>query len=160
MRKDYFYNVVRGLQSTIAKASKDDKDSKNDKDPKDSKNDKDPKDSKNAPPPKSGEPEETEYPGGRPPRTLGEIIASAGEDGITFAEIIRRYAELSGQRSRKVNRTTILYSIDTMLEKGKIIAINREGMTVYKSAKYANKNKEGTSDEKPAEKKEGRDDKE
>jgi len=131
MHKRYFHSVVRGLQSTIEKAAKEDK----------------------APPPKSKEsegPEETEYPGGKPPRTVGEIIASAGEEGATFAEIIRRYAELSGQRSRKVNRTTILYSIDAMLEKGTIIAVNREGMTVYKLAKYGKSNSEAKTEDKPA----------
>ena len=67
----------------------------------------------------------------KPPRTVYEIIASAGEKGMTFNEVVRMYSEASGLKSRKVNRTTIRYSLDKMVESGKLKSYNKDGSTVY-----------------------------
>ena len=69
-----------------------------------------------------------------PPRSLLAIIKAAGSEGVTFEDIIRRYSQAAGLRSRKVNRTTIRYSLNKMIDGGKVKTLNRGGDTVYVAA--------------------------
>ena len=116
-------NTIRdGLFSDLVKAVKEDPEKE------------EPKKSPEEGPPSGGKEEMTRTEG-RAPRSVYEIIKLLGDDGITFNEIVRIYAQAAGLKPRKVNRTTIRYSLDRMVQSGKIKAFNRsDGQTVFVAA--------------------------
>jgi|6_EtaG_2_1085325.scaffolds.fasta_scaffold17560_2 hypothetical protein len=82
--------------------------------------------------PPKGESKEVTRTEGETPRSVYGVIKLFGKEGATFNEIIKTYAQAAGQKPRRVNRTSIRYSLDRMVQSGKIKAFNRsDGQTVY-----------------------------
>ena len=73
------------------------------------------------------------------PRSVYEIVASAGEEGASFDDIINRYAAASGRKVREVSRVSIRYSLDKMANSGKIKTINRGGEMFYADGRNGDK---------------------
>ena len=61
----------------------------------------------------------------RRPKTLKELLEGFGDDGASMNDIVRVYADAAGLKTRRVNRTTLLHSLDRMVDSG-LIATKRD----------------------------------